>query len=123
MQAIKKLFKKLSGRENALPEEREKDGMNEEIFTEELIEAEESLEADEAEEDAMTEERPPVTERIASAEATAGNRNHLTSSVPRSAKAPLGVLTKSELGELREIFSGLSDTEIQRLYKRVTKKH
>ena len=46
---------------------------------------------------------------------------HLTSSVPRSAKAPIGVLTKSEIGELRNIFANLSDTEIQRLYKRVTK--
>ena len=50
-----------------------------------------------------------------------GTRSHLTSSVPRSARAPIGVLTKSEIGELRNIFSNLSDTEIQKLYKRVTK--
>ena len=48
---------------------------------------------------------------------------HLTSSVPRSARAPIGVLTKSEIGELRNIFANLSDTEIQRLYKRVTKQN
>ena len=46
---------------------------------------------------------------------------HLTSSVPRSAKAPIGVLTKQEMGELRAIFSKMDDAEIQRLYKRVTK--
>ncbi len=119
MQAIKKLFKKLSGREKALPEEREAEGMNEEIIAEELTEAEDV----EVEECASAEERAADTERAASAEAAAGNRKHLTSSVPRSAKAPLGVLTKREIGELREIFSGLTDTEIQRLYKRVTKKN
>ena len=48
---------------------------------------------------------------------------HLTSSVPRSARAPIGVLTKSEIGELRNIFANLSDTEIQKLYKRVTKQN
>ena len=47
--------------------------------------------------------------------------SHLTSSVPRAAKVPRGALSKSEMTELRELFGGLSDTEIQRLYKRVTK--
>ena len=48
-------------------------------------------------------------------------RSHLTSSVPKSAKAPSGILTKGELKEIREIFKNLDDNEIQRLYKKVTK--
>lgn len=52
---------------------------------------------------------------------TESGLSHLTSSVPRSAKAPAGVLTKQQMSELREIFAGMDDTEIQRLYKRVTK--
>ena len=50
-----------------------------------------------------------------------GNRSHLTSSVPRSAKAPQGILTKGELAEIRALFANLDDKEIQRLYKKVTK--
>lgn len=46
---------------------------------------------------------------------------HLTSSVPKAARAPAGVMTKGELAEVRALFNNLSDTEIQRLYKRVTK--
>lgn len=49
------------------------------------------------------------------------NRAHLTSSVPRAARVPTGVLTKGEMAEIREIFGDMDDTEIQRLYKRVTK--
>ncbi len=52
---------------------------------------------------------------------TENNRSHLTSSVPRAAKAPLGTLTKGELAEIRALFTNLDDTEIQRLYKKVTK--
>lgn len=47
--------------------------------------------------------------------------SHLTSSVPKAARVPRGALSKSEMTELRELFGGLSDAEIQRLYKRVTK--
>ena len=50
-----------------------------------------------------------------------GNLSHLTSSVPRVAKAPLGSISKGELKEMRSIFHNLDDAEIQRLYKRVTK--
>ena len=57
-------------------------------------------------------ENPPHTE---------SNRSHLTSSVPRSAKPPQGILTKGELAEIRALFSNLDDKEIQRLYKQVTK--
>ena len=49
------------------------------------------------------------------------NRALLTSSVPRSAKPPQGILTKGELAEIRALFSNLDDKEIQRLYKQVTK--
>ena len=49
------------------------------------------------------------------------NRSHLTSSGPRGAKAPQGILTKGELAEIRALFANLDDNEIQRLYKKVTK--
>ena len=52
---------------------------------------------------------------------TENNRSHLTSSVPRAAKTPVGSLTKGELREIRELFKNLDDNEIQRLYKKVTK--
>ena len=52
---------------------------------------------------------------------TESNRSHLTSSVPRSAKAPQNILTKGELAQIRAIFNNLDDKEIQRLYKQVTK--
>ena len=45
---------------------------------------------------------------------------HLTSSVPRAARLPKGALTKSQMAEMREIFGGIDDAEIHRLYKRVT---
>ena len=49
------------------------------------------------------------------------NRRHLSSSVPRSSRAPLGTMSESELMAARELFDGLSDLEIRRLYKKVTK--
>jgi hypothetical protein len=52
---------------------------------------------------------------------TESNRSHLTSSVPKSAKPPHGILTKGELAEIRALFNNLDDKEIQRLYKQVTK--
>ncbi len=52
---------------------------------------------------------------------TQSTKAHLTSSVPRSARAPHGALTKAEMAEIREIFGKIDDAEIQRLYKRVTK--
>ena len=78
------------------------------------IEGDEALEKDseEAHEEPAEEERPIHTEN---------NRSHLTSSVPRAAKAPLGTLTKGELAEIRTLFANMDDTEIQRLYKKVTK--
>ena len=49
------------------------------------------------------------------------NRSHLRSSVPKSASAPTGILTRGELEAARELFSGLSDREIQKLYKKVSR--
>lgn len=46
--------------------------------------------------------------------------SHLKSSVPRVAQPPLGSMTKQELSQARGLFSDMDDTEIQRLYKRVT---
>ena len=47
-------------------------------------------------------------------------RAHLTSSVPRAAMPPMDRMSKEALMEAREIFSDMDDTEIQRLYKKVT---
>ena len=49
------------------------------------------------------------------------NRSHLRSSVPKGATAPSGILSSSELEAARELFSGLSDREIQKLYKKVSR--
>ncbi len=51
----------------------------------------------------------------------ANTKAHLSSSVPRAASVPRGVLTKGEMAEIRSIFGDMDDAEIQRLYKRVTK--
>lgn len=51
----------------------------------------------------------------------ANTKAHLSSSVPRAAKIPQSALTKGEMAEIRSIFGDMDDTEIQRLYKRVTK--
>lgn len=48
------------------------------------------------------------------------NRAHLTSAVPIAASSPRGI-SRRELGIARELFSDLSDSEIQSLYQRVTK--
>lgn len=48
------------------------------------------------------------------------NRSHLSSAVPRSAGSPAGAMTRSELEGAREIFPGLGDREIARLYRRVS---
>lgn len=48
------------------------------------------------------------------------NRAHLKSSAPRHAAAPNGSLPYAELQAARELL-GVSDAELQRLYKRVTR--
>ena len=49
-----------------------------------------------------------------------GGRGHLTSSVPRSASVPNGAMNRQQMREARELFAGLDDGEIHRLYKKVT---
>jgi len=48
-------------------------------------------------------------------------RSHLSGAVPRAAGSRTDMLSAGELEAARELFSGLSDREIQRLYKKVTK--
>jgi hypothetical protein len=68
--------------------------------------------------DDLEEEKADLAEAaIPPARAT---KAHLTSSVPRSAGMPAGSMSRSELREARELFCGLDDKEIHRLYKRVT---
>ena len=80
---------------------------NNESVTEDAV-----TEVDEIEPDTDCEEEIPLP---------ADTKAHLTSSVPRAAKAPQDLMTKGELAEIRALFKNLSDKEIQRLYKRVTK--
>ena len=47
--------------------------------------------------------------------------SHLSGTLPRAAAIPGGSMTKAELRELRQLFSNITDAEIQRLYKTVTK--
>lgn len=49
------------------------------------------------------------------------NRAHLSGSVPRTAYAPGGAMTPSELTAARELFRGMSDEDIKNLYRKVTK--
>ena len=46
------------------------------------------------------------------------NRAHLAGSMPRSAAAPVGRMSYGELIAARELFDGLSDREIEALWKR-----
>ena len=47
-------------------------------------------------------------------------RAHLSSAVPRMAVAPGERISREELRMMRGIFSDLSDSDLQRLYKKVT---
>ncbi|MBP3401800.1 MAG: hypothetical protein J6K85_01945 [Clostridia bacterium] len=49
------------------------------------------------------------------------SRSHLKASVPRAVKSPGGAMSRRELLEARELFSGLSDRQIEDLYRKVTK--
>ena len=46
--------------------------------------------------------------------------SHLSGSIPKRVETPRGAMTKSEMREARELFEGLDDAEIHRLYKKVT---
>ena len=49
------------------------------------------------------------------------NRAHLRSSAPRSAASPNGNISYKDMQIARELFPGVSDAEIQKLYKKVTR--
>ena len=49
------------------------------------------------------------------------NRSHLRSAVPRAASSSDAMLDTRSLEACRELFAGLSDSEIQRLYKKVSR--
>ena len=50
----------------------------------------------------------------------ADTRSHLFGAVPRGASSPSGSMSQKELEGAREIFSGMSDVDIQKLYRKVT---
>ena len=52
---------------------------------------------------------------------TQDTRSHLTSAHGRSAATAIGMMSQHELATARELFPEMSDSEIQRLYKKVTK--
>lgn len=49
------------------------------------------------------------------------NRAHLIGAAPKSAGGPVSSMTSRELESARDLFGGLSDSEIQSLYRRVSK--
>ena len=49
------------------------------------------------------------------------NRTHLVSSVPGCARSAVDGISRAELDMARDIFGSMSETEIQRLYRKVTK--
>lgn len=51
----------------------------------------------------------------------ADTRSHLMSARGRSAASPVSMMSQSELAAARDLFPNKSDSELQRLYKRVTK--
>lgn len=65
-----------------------------------------------------------LTEREAylatrSVRAREDSRSHLSPSVTREARGPHSAMPEGELRACRELFFGMSDAEIRRLYKRV----
>lgn len=51
----------------------------------------------------------------------ADTRAHLTGTVPKGASLPRGSMSSAELDAARDIFTGMSDAQIQALYKKVTR--
>ena len=49
------------------------------------------------------------------------NRSHLFGAAPRGASSPVGSLSEKELASARELFSDMSDDDIRKLYRKVTK--
>lgn len=52
---------------------------------------------------------------------TYDNRTHLVSSVPGGARSAVDGISRQELDLARDLFAGMSEAEIQRLYRKVTK--
>lgn len=52
---------------------------------------------------------------------TQDTRSHLRSAHGRNAATSIGMMSQYELTTARELFPGMSDSELQRLYKKVTK--
>lgn len=52
---------------------------------------------------------------------TQDTRSHLRSAHGRNAATGIGMMSQYELATARELFPGMSDSELQRLYKKVTK--
>lgn len=48
------------------------------------------------------------------------NRSHIVSATPKRGAAPTGTMSTEELRAARSLFDGMSDAEIQSLYKKVT---
>ena len=48
-------------------------------------------------------------------------RSHLFGAAPKSAGSPGGAMTEGEMEKARELFSDMSDDDIRRLYRKVTK--
>ena len=65
----------------------------------------------------------PAEAYLASARRTPkfDSRSHLKTSVPRAVKSHVGAMSRRELLEARTLFSGLSDRQIEDLYRKVTK--
>ena len=49
------------------------------------------------------------------------SKSHLVSTVPSGASSPRGGMSGAEMEAARSLFEGLSDSEIQKLYKKVTR--
>ena len=49
------------------------------------------------------------------------NRTHLISSVPGGARSAVDGISRVELDMARDIFGSMSESEIQKLYRKVTK--
>lgn len=52
---------------------------------------------------------------------TQDTRSHLRSAHGRNAATTVGMMSQQELSAARDLFPGLSDSDLQRLYKKVTK--
>ena len=128
--ALKKLLQLIKNSES-LEEVKSSEATSEQETENNLVDVDEEMQeigtqSDEMQSEEMqSEEMQNAERRMQNTEETVNhaenNRSHLTSSVPRAAKAPIGTLTKGELAEIRALFTNLDDAEIQRLYKKVTK--